>query len=160
MPSADYINGVFRAYEGEVYGECLFRALAKHEATDDVGTVWSRIGDMERLTQERLLPLATSYDADLEELVRRGQIRASEDISPLTSLSWRGIVEHFLPKTPAALSRYKALKNLAPKAERVVIGQLLGHGQAFADCMHALHAGRVDAAAAVINTFLESTQST
>lgn len=157
MPTPDYIDGIFRAFEGEVYGERLFKALAEDEPTGEVSTVWSRIGDMERLTKARLLPLAVAYNGDLEDLVQRARKRASEDIPPLCGKPWRAVVEHFIPKTPAAIGRYTALKELAPKAERAVIGQLLGHGQAFAACMHELHAGHIDDAAAVINRFLEST---
>lgn len=157
MPETDYINGVFLAFEGEVYGEALFRGLAAHEPAAEINAVWSRIAAMEHATQERLLPVASRHKADLDSLVLRGRTRASEDLTAMRSQTWREIVEFFAPRSPAALSRYEALRQAAPEPERAAIDQLLAHGQAFAKCMAHLRATRFDQALAVIDAYLERT---
>ena len=152
----NYVETVLRAFEGEAYGEDLFGALADGEAADEISEIWCLIRDMERLTRERLLPIVLDSGATPTDLVERGQKRAREEIPLLCGKPWRDVVEHFLPRTPSALERYESLQRIAPEAHREPIGQLRGHGQAFAECMRQLHAGNTGRAAAVIKGFLAS----
>ncbi len=157
MPDADFIEGVLLSFEGEVYGELLFDALAAHESADRISAVWALIATMERITRERLEPIARRCNAELDESARRGRQRAREGIQTMRNESWREVVAHFIGKTSAAMARYEALLAAAPESERVVIGQVCAHGKAFAACMRHLQEDRTEAAARCIEAFLDAT---
>ena len=72
LKAAGETAGNFRAYlieryQGEVYGEALFRALAEREPHAERRRKWRTLQQLERETKERIRPAVAALGATTEE---------------------------------------------------------------------------------------------
>jgi hypothetical protein len=120
-----YHNGIQQAYLGEIIGEHLYRNLSNRVSQADQISKLNAIADVERLTHERLRPIADRLgiqadEAQLNEVV----IHRTEELSALT---WAGFVDQAVTRWPPYIARFEALKPMAPQIDVPAIQYLVQH---------------------------------
>jgi len=124
MAFGAYHNGIQQAYLGEIIGERLYRSLANRASQAEVSKL-NAIADVERLTHERLRPIADRLgiqadEAELNEVVMH---RTTE----LSALTWAGFVDQAVTRWPPYIARFEALKSMAPRIDVPAIQYLVQH---------------------------------
>jgi hypothetical protein len=125
MVFGEYHNGIQQAYLGEIIGERLYRNLANRASQADQISKLNAIADVERLTHERLRPIADRLGIQADEAQLNGVVmhRTKE----LSALTWAGFVDQAVTRWPPYIAMFEALRPMAPRIDVPAIQCLVQH---------------------------------
>jgi hypothetical protein len=125
MNNVDYVAALRSAYVGELVGERLYRELAVRRTSDDERAKLDAIASVERLTYERLRPIATRLGIQPVETEWRPIVeRRTAQLAPLC---WSDFIDKALLDWPPYIARFAAIAPLAPPCDQAALTQLVDH---------------------------------
>jgi hypothetical protein len=139
----DYLERVEQSYQGEVFGEAIFRELAAKCGDPETTYKWRVLEQLERETKERLKPLVAELGGDLEEDPTRfsqGQHLAAK----WAKQSWDEIMLWFRDELPGYVRFFENLEADARDQDRELLGKVTAHERALLDFAEHEIAGRGD----------------
>ncbi len=139
----DYLDRVVESYQGEVFGEAIFRELAAKCADPETAYKWRVLEQLERETKERLKPLVAELGGDIEEnpaRFRKGQHLAEK----WATQSWSEIMVWFRDQLPTYVKFFENLEADAREQDRQLLGKVTAHERALLDFAKHEIAGRSD----------------
>lgn len=137
---AEYLAEIREAYEGEIYGEALFRDLAGSVEAADHRRTLAILAELEAETRRRLAPLLLRRSievADEASQIEKGRLLAAE----MKALSWTVLIERLESIIRPAVDRYDALADAASPDDREALNYLARHERALLDFVTAERAG-------------------
>lgn len=129
MERADYLAEIREAYQGEVYGEALFRRAAELSPDPVRSRKWSVLARLEHETGARLRSLLEGLGETVRYDARRVESGGRHAVN-LVALPWAAAMGAFLPAIGPVIERYEALERAAPPEEATVLGHLAAHERA------------------------------
>jgi hypothetical protein len=129
--SDGYPERVLQAYQGEVYGEALFGALAERARDPDARHKWRTLERLERETKLRLAPLVVRLcgRADEDDAQRE---RGRKDADALGAVAWSELMQLFAREFPKFIDEFESLERAAPARDAGVMALLSAHEKALA----------------------------
>ena len=126
MNASKYRQGVAEMYQGELLGEALFSRAASLARTDDQRFKLCVLLQLETETKARLRPLVARLGLNLveDEAVRAEGLRLGSEIG---SLPWADFLQMLERELNGYVSRYQAIADLAPAADRPVVQSMVDH---------------------------------
>ena len=133
--ASDYETYLEERFQGEVYGEAVFRAMAEH--SDDPGRVRKLrvLEQLERETKERLLPAlreAGSVAEESAERVAEGEALGAE----MAKAPWLDLMRGFQQQLGPLIADFERAEALAPAGREDLLQHVTAHERAllaFAD---------------------------
>ena len=139
MTSARYLDGIRRAYTGELIGEGTYRELATRCSDPDRQSKLAAIADVERLTHERLKPIALRHGIAVADSTWRPIVERR--VEELASLSWLDFMDMASRDWPPYILRFEALRQIAPACDIDTIQMLVDHEVALVEFVHLERSG-------------------
>ena len=125
----DYRGYVIERYQGEVYGEALFRALAEQETNEQRREKWRVLEQLERETKERIRPAVAELGATTEEDPAR--IKEGEDLAArLAAVPWGDLMKGFRSELERFVSEFEKAEALAPPGGVELLRDITRHEKA------------------------------
>ncbi|MDX2307589.1 MAG: hypothetical protein NW216_05060 [Hyphomicrobium sp.] len=122
----DYAKGVDTAYQGEIYGEILYRSIADARTDAEEARKWRVLVELEKATRAHMEAL----------VVKMGMSpapdpywtsRAFEDLPKYAPLAWPDLMRLFVEELDPVIAEYAALEAMAPPEHRAVLRLLTEH---------------------------------
>lgn len=129
MPDGtDYIEGIRRAYVGELAAARVYRLLAERRSDAGESAKLAAIARVESCTAGVLEPVArrlgiTCASGDIDDIVERR-------VQAMGMLSWPQFIEQALEDWPPYVARFAALHEMAPATDASALKWLLDHERA------------------------------
>lgn len=124
--AADYASRVMRAYQGEVYGEDLYNALADAMTNPEHALKWRVLAELEVMTKAHMKAVVEraglSTDADPAALAE-----AAAHTSKYASLAWPELMRVFSDELDSVIDEYRALEADALDGDRTALHILTEH---------------------------------
>ncbi len=109
----DFRAYLIERYQGEVYGEALFRALAEREGHAERRQKWRTLQQLERETKERIRPAVAELGATTEEDPAR--CKEGEDLAArLAAVPWDDLMKGFRTELEKFVREFEKAEELAP----------------------------------------------
>ena len=157
MNESRYRSAITRAYEGECYGMHLFGLLADRQQDSVIHRrIWKLIQTVERITEQRIRPIAKRLDIDLALLRTQGIQRANQQAAVFSELSAGEIAHWYVPRLPGFLTELKAVAEMAPADDDLAMQQLVRHSRVFGRCIRAMTEGHPEQGLSALEGFLEA----
>lgn len=124
MGADAYREGIFQAWQGELWGKAFFDRLAA--ATDDADrrAKWQVLAELEDATGNKLAPLvAGASDPHLTDTYRS----LDSAVELYESLPWHVAMEQMMSILDPAIERFRELLTQAPVEERAAVQILVDH---------------------------------
>jgi hypothetical protein len=140
MRRADYLDGLHRAYLGEVAGAALARSFAERPLNPTERAMCGLIERLETATARIMAPLLSSPpgDGEIDQAALRGKAAANG------LDGWTGLVGHTAYGLDRDIGDFAALRDAAPSPHRPSLELLVAHEIALRDFGQAVLAGRPD----------------
>ncbi len=129
--ASDYASYVNERYQGEVYGEALFRSLAEQPRDETQKKKLRALQQLERETKELLRQEVVALGLDTREDPQRlaeGQSLARR----LSSVPWRDFVKGFLAEVQKLVADFERSEKLAPSGKEQLLRHVTAHERALA----------------------------
>jgi len=155
MDRAEYIEKLKIAYEGELYGEAWFGAMAERAPTVDTRRKFAAMARLEILTKATLAPLIAKLGIvgiNESEQREKGRLLAQKT----TELSWADFIAWFETEVAPFVEIYDELEAHAPAEEANVVAHLAQHERALLEFIRREAAGQSDTSIAPILSMLDS----
>jgi hypothetical protein len=127
--AADYAGYVSERYQGEVYGEALFRALAEQSRDEAQRAKLRVLEQLERETKELLRAEVAALGLDTSESAERwseGEALAKR----LRDLPWEVFMKAFLKEVQRLVAEFEACERLAPPGKETLLRHVTAHERA------------------------------
>ena len=123
--SADaYREGIFQAWQGELWGKAFFDRLAAKTDDVDQRAKWRVLAELEEATGNRIAPLV----ADISEPPSASAFQSLDStVEVYAELPWRVAMERMMTILDPAIERFQELLVHAPVAERDAVQILFDH---------------------------------
>ena len=92
--SDDYATAIHKAFQGEVYGEALFRGLAERATDPGRAWKWRVLERLETETKERIRPLAEQLCGEVREDAAECE-RGEKDAAQFSPIPWPSLMGGF-----------------------------------------------------------------
>lgn len=127
--ASDYATYVYERYQGEVYGEAFFRALAERTPEPSAGAKLRVLEQLERETKERLRAevVALGLDPCEDPAQRERGEKLAEKLAPVP---WVALMNAFLPELRKFAEEYERSEGLAPPGKLDLLRHVTGHERA------------------------------
>ena len=129
MDRTAYIAGIKAAYEGELYGEAWFAAMAREASAPDRQRKLATMARLEAQTAMRMLPLVrrlgiTGIDeaAQREKGIRLAQQHVGQ--------SWPVFIAWFIDEIGRFVTRYDELERNSAREDAAILADLARHERA------------------------------
>ena len=137
MSEEAYRTNVRSAYEGEIVGERLYRALSAQCPDADHRGKLLAISRVEKMTHQRLQPIAARLGIEpVEALI---QSTVERRLAELGQLSWDTLIAKAVSGWPAYLERFEALRCSAVATDVMALQSLVDHERALIQFAHLEH---------------------
>ena len=120
-----YRDAIQSAYVGEIVGEHLYRALARRCADPGQQSKFNAIADVERLTHQRLQPIADRLQ--IEPVEAQWQAVVDRRTLEIAALAWADFIAQALEKWPPYIAQFESLAAMAPQSDTAVLKLLVDH---------------------------------
>ena len=128
----DYATYIYERYEGEVYGEAMFRAMAE-AATDPENARKLRVLEqLERETKEALLPEVEATGGQTRENSER-LADANKIGAQFGSAPWLDMMKGMSVELEKYVAESQRCEALAPPGREALVKQVTAHEQALLD---------------------------
>lgn len=153
----DFRTYMVERYQGEVFGEALFRALAER-ADGEARRKWHALEQLERETKEAIVPTLTALGlAVAEDPVRTAE---GEQLGEaLSKVAWGDLMSSFRGELEKFVAEFEAAEALAPTEHAEIARQLTRHEAALRDFVIAEIEGRGDASLEPVDALLREPSS-
>ena len=152
MDRQSYADAIRRAYEGEIVGERLYRALAMQCSDADQRSKLSAISAIEAATHERLKHIAERLQIDLSQTAI--QCTVERRLAQLRLLSWGEFIQKAVLEWPPYLARFEVLRQAAASGDEESLQFLEDHERALVQFVNLEHSGSENSLSA-LSTFLQ-----
>ncbi len=150
MSPEDYEKNVIASYQGEVYGEALFKALAATAEDDDIAYKWRVLARLETENKERLIPIVRRIGGEAA-LVPTRDDEVAAHAAERRDLSWSENMAIYEPRAPGLEPIYTELLAAAGSAEdRAAMQGLIDHSRGFFEVVRREVTGEADTLAPVL----------
>jgi hypothetical protein len=141
------------AYNGEVYGEAMFDAMAE-VVEDPRRSAWLRLcGVLERQTKEDLGQLCDREGIARDDATWEAKGRGIAERAARPGWEWDRFLRSFSPVTGPALLRYRHMRDvLAPEGDAAAMAALVAHEDALQHLADGLLADDADPAGPLLRT--------
>jgi hypothetical protein len=148
MPRLTYAEGLRHFYEGEIFGERVFAALAAAARSSREAAQFSTLARLETGTKTALAPLLRRHGVDLcEDAVDLSAI--PERLAAYGALPWRDFCRQTADRLAAVTLRYLAIAALGPPEDHQALSRFVAHEAALCLWAEREAEGRSDALEAV-----------
>jgi len=151
-----YADAIRRAYEGEIVGERLYRALAMECSDADQRSKLSAISAIEAATHERLKHIAERLQIDLSQTAIQSTVERR--LAQLRLLSWGEFIQQAVLEWPPYLARFEMLRQSAASGDEESLQFLADHERALVQFVNLEHSGSENSLSA-LSTFLHGLPS-
>jgi hypothetical protein len=141
MVDPKYLHGVEQGYQGEVYGEVLYRAIAAAQTDPEHARKWRVLVDLEIVTKANMRTLVARLGGDVTEQPYWLD-RAHDDIPKYTRLDWRGLMLQFQDELGKVIEEYAALETDCPPEDAAALRLLTEHEEVTKEFVERELAGR------------------
>ena len=124
--ASDYLRRVCESYQGESYGENLFRELAKRTNDPERKYKWHVLECLETETKKKLLPLVKKLGGDQTELSENIE-RGIADAEDMATKDWGDLMRSFDKVLPKYVRFFEKLEALAPIKDRDLLRSVTAH---------------------------------
>jgi len=123
---SDFLSRVERAYQGEVYGEALYRGIA--EALDDPERAgkWRVLAELEVVTKARMRDLVAKLGGDTAESEVFRQ-KGVNNVQKYVSLHWADFMALYSKVLVPVIARYGELEQLCAPEDAKTLRFLTEH---------------------------------
>lgn len=128
----DYLRRVNESYQGESYGEALFRELAARTGDPDQNYKWRVLGQLELETKLRLRPLVERLGGDTAEAEDNAS-RGRDDAESMAAKDWPDLMSAFDSMLPKYVRFFEKLEAMAPEGDRELLAAVTAHELAIQD---------------------------
>ncbi|MCH2410076.1 hypothetical protein MK292_04575 [Myxococcota bacterium] len=125
MPS-DYLRRVCESYQGESYGQVLFRELAKRTKDSEKKYKWRVLECLETETKRKLLPLVQKLGGDTRESPENIE-RGIGDAKNMAAKEWGELMRSFHEMLPKYVRFFEKLEALAPTEDKDLLRSVTAH---------------------------------
>ncbi len=122
----DFVRRVERAYQGEVYGEALYRGLADVIADPDRSKKWRVLADLEVTTKALMRDLVAKLGGDTRES-EAFRIKGINAVSKYASLPWADFMALYSRELEPVIARYGELEVQCAPEDVAVLRFLTEH---------------------------------
>lgn len=124
--NSDYLRRVCESYQGESYGQALFRELAKRTKDPEKNYKWRVLERLEIETKERLLPLVKKLGGNTEEAPENTE-RGITDARSMAEKHWEELMHSFDQMLPKYVRFFEKLETMAPEEDRNILKAVTAH---------------------------------
>lgn len=149
---------VEQAYQGEVYGEAMYRAIAASQSDPDRAWKWEVLAQLETETKAHVRALVERLGGDTSEHAASRERAAAEVIEYLT-LDWDALMHRFSAELADDIEHYRALERGAVWSDddTAVLARLTRHEEAARAFCDAELSGAADTSIDAVLTALDAT---
>lgn len=124
--SGDFVARVERAYQGEVYGEALYRGIA--DVLDDPARAekWRVLAELEVVTKARMRALVAKLGGNTEESEAFRQ-KGIDQVRKYTRLSWSEFMALYSKELEPVIERYAELERRCAPEDAATLRFLTEH---------------------------------
>lgn len=124
--TSDFLSRVERAYQGEVYGEALYRGIA--DVLDDPGRAekWRVLAELEVVTKARMRDLVAKLGGDPAESEAFRQ-KGVNNVQKYVSLPWADFMALYSQELVPVIARYGELETLCAPEDAQTLRFLTEH---------------------------------
>ena len=126
---SDYATYLEERYQGEVYGEALFKTMASACSHPERARKLRRLEQLERETKDFLLPLVKGVGYSGEESAAR--IAEGEQLGgQLANAPWADLMKGFVPELERFVQEFEQAEALAPPGKESEFRHVTAHERA------------------------------
>lgn len=141
--SDDYATAIHKAFQGEVYGEALFRGLAERATDPARAYKWRVLERLETETKERIRPLAEQLFGAVREDAERE--RGEKDAAKFSPIPWPSLMGGFRNELLNFVAGFEELEAEGPDEDRALLKRITAHERALLAFAEREVGGRSDA---------------
>ncbi len=136
-----YLDRVIKSYQGEVFGERIFREMGARSSDPEETYKWRALEQLERETKERLKPLVAELGGDVAENPDRFE-EGEKIAAKWAQQSWGEIMEWFRAELPRYVQYFEKLELDARAEDRELLARVTAHERALEEFAERELAGR------------------
>lgn len=125
-PSQSFLSRVERAYQGEVYGEALYRGLAAAIEDPARSEKWRVLAELEVVTKAQMRDLVAKLGGDVEESEAFRQ-KGTDSVQKYAGLPWRDFMLLYSRELEPVIARYAELEHLCASEDAATLRFLTEH---------------------------------
>ncbi len=152
MTPVPYLKAIELAYQGEVYGEALYRKIAGVQQDPGHAWKWQVMVQLEHETKHLMRRLVARHGGDIAEQ-QASRDQAEMDFARYRSLPWLELMKVFAAELLPAIAEYAELEYDSPPRDRWVIQRLTDHEVVSKRFCDLEVAGRPDISIAPVENF-------
>ena len=128
----DYVAYLLERYQGEVYGEALFRTLAQHTADSQARYKWKTLEQLERETKERIRSALEKLGCDPSEDLGKRALgeRHGEQLASRPRLDF---MNDFRAELERIVAKFEEAERQCPPDGRELLRHITKHERALLD---------------------------
>ncbi len=127
----DYLERVVESYQGEVFGEAIFRELVARTEDPDASYKWRVLQQLEAETKLRLRPLVAELGGDVTE-DPEGDVKGKKLAEEWAALSWSAAMDKLADILPPYIRFFEKLEADSRAEDRELLAALTAHEKALA----------------------------
>jgi hypothetical protein len=124
--NATYLRRIEEAYQGEVYGEAMYLAIAAAMKDPACAYKWRVLAQIETETKSQLRSLVARYGGDTTEHSRSRE-KGIADAHEYVAMPWNQLMRRFSQELDADIAAYAKLKAECPSNDAGVLHRLVEH---------------------------------
>lgn len=152
--AGDYLGRVREAYQGEVYGEALFRGLKERAGSREQAYKWRVLEQLERETKLRLRALVEDLGGETDEEIDQLE-RGESDAAFFARIPWDAFMSGFRRELQKFIDAFEELETLGRPGDAGVLAAVTEHERALLAFAEAELAGDGESSLAPIVRLLE-----
>jgi hypothetical protein len=124
--SKNFLGRVERAYQGEVYGEALYRGLADAIEDPERSEKWNILAELEVVTKAQMRGLVAKLGGDTKESETFRQ-KGIDNVQKYAGLPWRDFMALYSRELEPVIARYAELEGLCASEDSAILRFLTEH---------------------------------
>jgi hypothetical protein len=122
----DFLSRIERAYQGEVYGEALYKGLAEAVADRSRSEKWRTLAELESVTKAQMRALVEKLGGDARESEVFRQ-KGVDRVAKYTGLSWQDFMALYSRELEPVIARYAELERECAPEDAATLRFLTEH---------------------------------
>jgi len=122
----EYRKQVEAAYQGEVYGEAMYAAIADSMTDPDQAHKWAVLTRLETRTKADMLAVVHRLGGDTRELASSRE-RGLQEAQRYIGLPWQELMELFSRELDPVIAEYACLERNCPAEDAAALARLTRH---------------------------------
>ncbi len=122
----DYRKHVEAAYQGEIYGEAMYGAIAESMTDPDQAKKWAVLTRLETRTKAEMLTVVRRLGGDTREHAASRE-RGLKEARRYIGLPWLELMELFSRELDPVIAEYACLERNCPPEDAAALARLTRH---------------------------------